>query len=281
MNRLALALLLPLLCAPARAERLPAAEEIAAHIRKTHGIPPDVPVKLGALVPAGMPAMQKAELTIGEGEQRQDLQVFFSQNGRHYFIGSFSDLALDPDDARASKLSLEGAASKGPKDAPVVIVEFSDFQCPYCRTAHQALAEELKAYPGTVRLVFKHFPLTRIHPWAETAAVAAACALEQDPEAFWTLADGFFEKQGEIDEKNVKEKAVELASRTRVKLPDFNRCLDKRAALEKVKKDQAEGLAAGVTSTPFFFVNGHPIRGYKDFEPFKAAIEAKLGEAKR
>lgn len=147
------------------------------------------------------------------------------------------------------------ARVKGPADAKVVIVEFSDFECPACRYAEPIVRGLLKLHDGKVRLVFKHFPLERMHRWARPAALAAECAGRQGK--FWELHDRLYDEQEawakETDALKTWEK---YAKDAKLDLPAWKACLEEPAVNEAVDRDQRHGLDAWVGSTPTFFING-------------------------
>jgi protein-disulfide isomerase len=157
----------------------------------------------------------------------------------------------------------------GPKDAPITIIEFSDFQCPYCRRVQPALKQLLQEYPQAVKLVFRDFPLRNIHPQAQKASEAAQCAAEQ--QQFWPYHDKLF-SVSELQLENLKQYAQELGLNT----AQFNACLDTGKYAQEVENDLQDGLSAGVNATPSFFVNGQPISGAVGYEQFKEVVEATL-----
>ena len=164
-----------------------------------------------------------------------------SADGKYVVFGEVEDVTSDPFKAIAAKIKTEGQPVRGPKDAKVTIVEFSDFQCPYCARAHQTMSEQvMKEYDGKVKLVYKNFPLG-FHKWAEPAAIGGACACEQDPAAFWKLYDYFFTNQQQVTPENVKEKAHEALKGTKVDMAKWNDCFDNKKTLDKIKADMAEG----------------------------------------
>lgn len=158
--------------------------------------------------------------------------------------------------------------SRGASDAKVVIVEFADFECPYCTKAHETVQEVMKAYEGKVRLVFKHYPLS-FHPKAPRAAAAAWCAEAQG--RFWEFHDALF-ASGELDEDALKMQAKNVG------LDDlkFSKCLESAAAMEAVKKDLNAGKNAGVDGTPAFFINGIMLSGAQPEDAFRRVIDAEL-----
>jgi predicted DsbA family dithiol-disulfide isomerase len=159
--------------------------------------------------------------------------------------------------------------SLGAADAPVTIVAFSDYECPYCQKADPAVKEVLQAYKGKVRLVYKEFPLPN-HPNAQKASEAALCAHEQGK--YWEMHDKLFANQTALEVEALKGYARDLALDT----ARFDLCLDSDAKRADVRAGLKAGEAAGVTGTPAFFVNGRLISGAVPFERFKELIDAEL-----
>ncbi|MGH9334274.1 MAG: thioredoxin domain-containing protein, partial [Vicinamibacteria bacterium] len=156
----------------------------------------------------------------------------------------------------------------GPEDAPVTIVEFSDFQCPYCRTAAEAAKEVLSAHPDDVRLVFKNFPLDtacnedmqqQLHPLACRSALAALCAGETRVELFWQAHDALFAAP-QITERMLAQLPVDLS----LPADSFESCLASEESTARVKEDLAQGRKLSITGTPAFFVNGRRAADYRD-----------------
>ena len=160
----------------------------------------------------------------------------------------------------------------GPPDAPVTLVEFSDFQCPYCRRVQGVLKRLMAAYHGQLKLVFRDFPLRQIHPEAQKAAEAAQCANDQGQ--FWPYHDRLF-AETELGVEALKQYAVELG----LDAEGFNTCLDSEKYRQEVQKDIDDALAVGVNATPSFFVNGLPINGAVPFERFVEMVELALERA--
>jgi protein-disulfide isomerase len=159
--------------------------------------------------------------------------------------------------------------ARGPEGAKVTIVEFSDFQCPFCSKAHDTVEEVMTAYPGKVRLVFRHFPLD-FHAQAPKAAEASLCANEQGK--FWEYHDVLFKNQSKLQIEDLKAHATSMG----LDGPKFNECLDSGRMGATVKADMEAGQKAGVNGTPAFFINGNVLSGAQPLEAFKQVIDAEL-----
>jgi len=174
------------------------------------------------------------------------------------------------------KIKLDGEPSRGPADAKVTIVEYSDFQCPFCSRGYATIEKQvLTSYGDKVRFYYKHYPLP-FHPWAEAGAVAAECAKQQKPEAFWKLYSSLFENQGQITADNLKEKATGYLAGTGIDMAKWNDCFDNKKSLPQVKAQMQEGSSVGVRGTPGFIINGRLVSGAQPFESFKNVIDDEL-----
>jgi protein-disulfide isomerase len=164
----------------------------------------------------------------------------------------------------------QGFYSRGPADAAITIVEFSDYQCPFCRRWHDEVSKDLfAAYPGQIRLVFRNLPLTSIHPDAFSAAEAALCAGEQD--AYWDFHDRLF--GGDLLGTNVY---LQYARDLSLEVTSFEACLNSRKYQDEVQADSDFALNLGVRSTPTFFINGLAVVGAQPLDVFKQVIDKEL-----
>ena len=237
---------------------------------------PGVTFKVTKIEPAEVPGFKKGHLEAALGQQKQDVPFYVSNDGRYLFRSDAIDLTMDPFQAVMQKIKLDGAPTRGPADAKVTVVEFSDFECPYCGQAWEIFEKQVyPQYADKVRFVFKQMPLTQIHPFAEDAAVAAMCALQQGNDQFWKLYEGLFAQQGEITKENLPAKVEEIATAAGLDVPKLKDCMQGRKSLDAVKADQAEAAAVGVSGTPTFFVNGRRVQG-ADANAFKQAIDQAL-----
>jgi protein-disulfide isomerase len=159
----------------------------------------------------------------------------------------------------------------GPEDAPITIIEFSDFECPYCRKWHIEVWPRLQeAYEGQIRLVYRDFPLTNIHPNATPAASAANCAREQD--RYWEFNERLFSGVNDLSVSGYQAYAEELE----MDMSAFGECLDSGRYNDEVMADFEYAANLGVSSTPTFFVNGIPVVGAQPYDVFSQLIEQEL-----
>jgi predicted DsbA family dithiol-disulfide isomerase len=163
--------------------------------------------------------------------------------------------------------------SRGPADAPVVIVEFSDFQCPFCKTVVGTVKQAMDRYPGKVRWIFRDFPIAGLHPEAPKAHEAARCAGAQGK--FWEYHDLLFERSPRMKPDDLKQYAAEL----RLDQAAFAQCLDEDRFAAAVAADIEEGANLGITGTPIFYVNGRALVGAQPLSAFQRAIEGELPKA--
>jgi len=163
------------------------------------------------------------------------------------------------------------APAKGPKNAPVTIVEWSDFQCPFCSRAQPTLQQIMKEYQGKVRLVWKNQPLS-FHPNAMPAAEAAMAAYQQGNDKFWAMHDRFFEKQNELSPAYYEQVAREIG----LDVPKWKAAVESRSSQAAIQGDMVAGNTVGANGTPTFFINGRKLVGAMPFESFKAVIDAEL-----
>lgn len=165
--------------------------------------------------------------------------------------------------------------SRGPSEAPVTIVEFSDFQCPFCANAGPVLKQVLDAYRDQVRVVYRDFPIDAIHPQARKAAEAARCADEQGK--FWEYHDKLFTNQQALGADGLKRYAEKLGLDTNA----FAVCLDSAKFKAAVENDRRDAEKAGVSGTPTFFVNGQQFVGVPSLEAIRKVIEEELQRVAR
>jgi len=166
------------------------------------------------------------------------------------------------------KVAADGP-SRGPANAPIELVEFSDFQCPYCLRSYPTVKQVLSTYGDRIRFVYRNYPLPS-HPNAKPAAEAAQCAAEQGQ--FWPYHDRLFNDPGKLSNDDLKQSAVALG----LDAGRFNACFDSHKYQSRVEADMQAGNDAGVNGTPAFFINGRILSGAQPFEEFKRVIDEEL-----
>ena len=173
-----------------------------------------------------------------------------------------------PEAARV-EVSADDDPFLGPKDAPITIVQFAEYQCPYCGKAGESIDQVLKEYDGKVKMVYRDFPLS-FHDRAVPAAVAANCAGEQDK--YWEMHKLLMSNQRALTDDDLTSHATTLS----LDLEKWNTCRQDPAQTAEVNKDFADGQKIGVTGTPAFFINGIMLSGAVPFPQFKEIIDREL-----
>jgi protein-disulfide isomerase len=251
-------------------------DRIIKYYRKKMNVPPTAQVAVTGVKDSTIKGAKEGTLAVGNPPQVQNVTFIASPDGRYVVFGAVEDVTIDPSKAVMAKIKTDGVPFKGPKDAKVVIVEYSDFQCPFCAKGYNALEQQvLKQYEGKVKFIFKHYPLP-FHNWAEPAAIAVECAKQQKPDAFWKLYDWYFQNQAQVNLQNVKDKVWEQLAPLGLDKAKWDDCYDNKKTQAEVKAQMAEGQAIGVTGTPAFFINGRKLVGAQPAEQFKAIIDDEL-----
>ena len=163
----------------------------------------------------------------------------------------------------------------GPENAKVTLIEFSDIQCPYCSQFHPTVKQLLADYPNDLRVVYKHFPLSSLHPMAQSSAEASECLAEQKgDEGFFTYLDALFAQQDSLG----RDLYVSEAKKLGVNESQFTDCIDSGKYKSRVSSDYQQGLQAGITGTPGSFVNTQMVRGALPYAQVKAMVETELAQ---
>lgn len=236
-------------------------KNIEAYLRHLYAFGPDVKVSVAVPKETGAEGILEVSINVIIGESKEDAKFYVSKDGRFLLRGDMSDMTKDPLAEARSLMQLKDAPSVGDAKAPVTLVEYSDFECPVCKSLHDALRSLLPKYAGKVRIVFKDFPIEQIHPWARTAAIAGRCAYLQDPKAFWKLYDLIYDNQEIISAANAWTKMADYAEQSGLNAETFKTCMAGAEAGAAVDASRANGLQVEVNSTPTVFVNGRRMVG--------------------
>ena len=255
------------------------AERYDSEIRRVLNVPPSARLdfKRARLERDNRYAVAVFDARAGEDVYRLELTV--SRDGQTLLYEGRTYRLDDPFAANRAGIDLADQPARGPADAPVTIVEYSDYTCSFCRRFFLKQEEQLlEQHEGQVRLVYKHFPLVEHRPGADDVAVAAACAYRQGNEAFWAYHRRLFQEAERLSEG--RSLFLQLARETSLDLSRFAGCVDERQGLFDVARDVAEGEELGIRGTPAFFVNGRPVLGLVRPEYFRYIIEQELAAAR-
>jgi len=255
-----------------------ATAKVLEYYRRKANVPPSVNLEVKDVKDSPIKGAKSGVLAAGS----RQVPFTMSEDGRYVIFGEVDDLTVDPFATVMKKIDLSKSPFKGPADAKVTIVEYSDFQCPFCARGYATVENQvLKEYGDKVKFYYKNFPLP-MHPWAEPAAVATECALQQkDTDAYWKLYKFYFESQRDLNPQNLKDKTLEQLKGTKVDAAQFSDCFDNKKTADLVKAQMAEGSSVGVNGTPAFLINGRLVSGAQPFENFKAVIDDELARAQK
>lgn len=263
-------------------------KKIERQVRSFYKIPPEIHIQIGAPSPSSdFPGYDSVVLTVENGEKKQDLTFLISKDRSSMMRMTKFDLNKDPFAETMSKIDVSGRPIRGAKSSKVVVVNFDDFQCPFCSRMHQTLFPEiLKEYGDRVTFIYKDYPLVEIHPWATHAAVDANCLAAQNSDAYWDLADYIHANQNEVsNEKTPGARLEELDKLTMLQGQKHNLDVIKLQSCIKaqdesaVKASMKQAETVGVEATPTLFVNGEKMDGAQPISELRAVLDRALRDA--
>src|SRR5262249_27202809 len=185
-------------------------KNIEAYLRNLYAFGSDVKLSIGPLKESAVEGILETNVDVTISGNKENAKFYVSKDGKFLFRGELSDMTKDPLAENLAQIRMTDAPTLGDPKAPVTLVEYSDFECPVCRSLHDTLRNILPNYPGKLRVIFKDFPLDQIHPWARTAAIAGRCTYQQKPEAFWKVYDLIYDNQEVISAANAWGKMVDF-----------------------------------------------------------------------
>jgi protein-disulfide isomerase len=235
-------------------------DKVERYLRNMYAWGPSFEIKVGPTKPSPIPDLMEVPVTVASHGQSDTATVYVSKDGKFILRGELTDMAMDPLADIRSKLQPGSAPSIGPTNAKITLIEYADFECPSCRQLDRVLRELLPRHPE-VRLVYKDFPLTTIHPWAMTASLAGQCVNQQAPDYFWKIHDVIFDAQDVISPSNVWDKMSDFAGQLGLNIESFRACMTNPDTTHEIEKTMAEGHELNINGTPTVFVNGRRIVG--------------------
>jgi protein-disulfide isomerase len=237
---------------------LPSEDEINGFLHETFGYNPQLTWKIVDVKPAEAKGLTQVDVQISSPEGQGGQRFFVTEDGKHAVVGDIIPFGKHP--FQAARLTLQKKANgpaRGSANAPVMIVEFSDLQCPHCKEANPTIERLLNENPN-VRFVAQNFPLPS-HNWAEKAAEYADCVGRASNDAYWKFVDGVFAAQEQITADNADDKLKGIADSSGVNGADIAACAAKPDTQARVEASVQLGKDLGVNSTPTLFVNGRPV----------------------
>ena len=259
-------------------------QRIDRQIHATFNLPADVKVTIGAPKPSEFPNYDTVPITLSKDEKTQVMEFLLSKDGKTLMRVTKIDLTKDPYAETMKKIDVTGRPVRGNPDAKVTIVNYDDFECPFCSRMHTTLMSEvMQQYGDKVKIIYKDYPLP-MHPWAIHAANDANCLAKEGGKGYWDFADYVHANQRAINgtQKDVQNSFTELDHITmdigRKNGADATRlqaCV-KAQSDSMVKASMSEGDSVGVSATPTMFVNGQRLEGAVDIEEVRTALDQQL-----
>jgi protein-disulfide isomerase len=282
--------LLLLICLGCVAQSAPPdiARKVEHQVRSYYNLPAEVRVIVGSITPStDWPGYDTVSVTIDGEKKKQDFKFLLSKDRSTMLRVTKFDLTKDPFADLMSKIDVAGRPVRGAKSAKVVVVNFDDFECPYCSRMHQVLFPEiLKEYGDRVTFVYKDYPLAEIHPWAIHAAVDANCLATQNPDAYWDFADYIHANKREVDSQNtpaarfdaIDKMTILQGQKHNLDAGKLQACV-KAQDENEVRASMKEADDIGVSATPTLFINGQKIDGVVPLSDLRAALDTALKDA--
>lgn len=267
--------------------RVDANQEIARDVHVAFKVPDSITVEAGPFRSSPFPNFLMTTITADNAGKKQTLDAYVTRDHRYLILGNIYDMASDPTSKALRTLVLQNQPETGPRNAPVTMVEFADLECPTCAMTHAFLENTLlPKYEGKIRLVFKEFPLTMIHEWAMTAAIANQCAYRINPQDYLPYRTLIFQHQSDFEgikanTSAVRDLLIDYGKQVGIDGLQLSGCIDSKASLPRIEENMKEAKALDVNSTPTFFVNGKILIGGGPPENFYQVIDDALQASRK
>jgi protein-disulfide isomerase len=255
---------------------------IQTEIRSRYSVPPAVNIGISSPEASEVPGYDKVIVTFTHDEKKTNFDFLISKDRKTLARLEKIDISQD----LMSKIDVKGRPIRGNKDAKVTIVNFDDFECPFCARMHATLFPDvLNAYGDKIRVIYKDYPLVEIHPWAMHAAVDANCLADQNNDAYWDYADYIHANAKAVGGKspaeaflNLDKEAIEQAEKHHLDEQKLKACVQKSDE-SAVRSSMAEGDKLGVDSTPTLFINGEKVSGVIPETAMHSIIDRALADS--
>lgn len=275
-----------LVCLGCSAQSAPpdVARIVERQVRSYYSLNPETKVVVGAIRPSEFPNYDAITVTLDNGGKK-NYEFLLAKDRKTLIRMTRLDLTKDPFDETMKKIDVNGRPTRGNKNAKVVVVNYDDFECPFCSRMHQTLFPQLfNEYGDRILFIYKDYPLAEIHPWATHAAVNANCLAAQNNDAYWEFADYLHNNQRAISGP-LNNQLAELDRLALIQGQKHSADLAKLGACIKAQDDSAvkasvkEGDALGVSATPTMYVNGQKVDGAVPIEELRAVFDGMLQDA--
>jgi len=262
------------------------AQQIDRQVRAHYSLPPEVKLELGSLRPSDFANYDELTITFVNPDKKQPYDFLLSRDHKTLLRVTKMDLSKDPYAEVMKKIDVSGRPTRGNKNAKVLVVNYDDFECPFCSRMHATLFPEIfKEYGDRILIIYKDYPLEEIHPWAVHAAIDANCLAAQSADAYWDYADYLHANQHAVSSKGREGENAELDRLAEGQGRTYRLDDAKLQACMKAQDDKAirdslkEGDDLGVNATPAMFVNGQKLDGAVPIEDVRATLDEALREA--
>jgi protein-disulfide isomerase len=282
--------ILLLICLGCSAQSTPPdlAHKIEHHVRAYYSVPAEIKVTVGNITPSSeLPGYDSVSVLIDSGPRQKDYKFLISKDRLTMLRVTQFDLTKDAFAELMGKIDIIGRPIRGDKTAKVVVVNFDDFECPFCSRMHETFFPEiLKEYGDRVAFVYKDFPLTEMHPWALHAAVDANCLAAQSGDAYWDFADYMHANKGAVDNEKTAD-ARDAAIDQMAMLQGQKHSVDAAKLQSCLKAQNEDGVRAsikeaqdlGIDATPTVYVNGQKISGLVSADAIRETLDEALRES--
>ena len=264
------------------------ADRVQREVRAFFNIPPDVDITVGTPTASEFPNYELVPVTMTREGKVQKAEFLLANDGKTLVRFTKIDLTKNTYTETMNKITTNGRPVRGNADAKVTVVNFDDFECPFCARMHSTLMTEIYPdYKDKIKIVYKDFPLDQIHPWAKHAANDANCLAAQSNPAYWQLADYLHANQRQISgsQQNVQDAFTKLDQATLdfgkkngVDTEKLQACM-KNPPDATVKASMAEGDKLNISATPTLFINGERVEGAIDAKDLRIALNRQLKDA--
>ena len=250
--------------------------DLEFYVRHLYVYGPPIEIEIADFSESELPGLLKTMVTASyQGSSRQHA-FYATADGKHLVEGAIYEIDANPFKQNNGTINTMAAPAFGKQGASVVVVAYSDFQCPYCAQEGAVLRNQLKnEYGDKVRVYFRDYPLP-VHPWAMDAAIAGRCVYVREPEKFWNYHDWIFENQKNVTPENFSSKAAVWVSEQGLDSVAFAQCVSGKETAMQIHESMAEGRKLNVTSTPTLFVNGRMLPGAQEWPRLKGVIDYEL-----